>query len=161
MPKEYIKSLEDEIDWKLIDQLHSATLNFSQASLELKKLFFVLLGISVPTLIKLAGDKLDLSLFVTIYILIFAFWFLDSFTFYYQEKLRTKMDVLFNSIKQRNKENLLLPENLKQEFTIEGTKRTQDGRLLRSIFNGSVSFYIILLALNSLGLILLLNHTVK
>jgi hypothetical protein len=26
--KEYKKTLEDEIDWKIIDQLHTATLNF-------------------------------------------------------------------------------------------------------------------------------------
>jgi hypothetical protein len=67
--KEYKKSVQDEIDWKIIDQLHSATLNFSSTSLELKKLLIVLIGITVPVLVKLAGDKLDLSLFVTIYLL--------------------------------------------------------------------------------------------
>ena len=73
MIPEYKKNLDDEIDWKIIDQLHTATINFSTTSLELKKLFFVLLGISVPTLTKLAGDKLDLSLFIAIYILIITF----------------------------------------------------------------------------------------
>ena len=76
--KEYKRTLEDEIDWKVIDQLHTATVNFSSTSLELKKLFFVMVGIAVPSLIKLAGDKLDLSLFVTLYILTFTFWFIDS-----------------------------------------------------------------------------------
>ena len=32
MEKVYIKSLEDEIDWKIIDQLHSATMNNLAAS---------------------------------------------------------------------------------------------------------------------------------
>lgn len=80
--KEYKKSLEDEIDWKLIDQLHLATVNFSTMSLELKKLFFVLVGIAVPSLLKLAHDKLDISFFITLYILTITFWFLDSFTYF-------------------------------------------------------------------------------
>lgn len=42
----YRKTLDDEINWKLIDQLHSATLNFSSTSLELKKFFLFLLRLS-------------------------------------------------------------------------------------------------------------------
>ena len=108
--KEYKKSLEDEIDWKIIDQLHAATLNFSTTSLELKKLFFVLVGIAVPTLIKLAGDELDLSLFVTIYLISSTFWLLDSFTYFYQEKLREKMDKHFMQIRIRNIGTIDVPE---------------------------------------------------
>lgn len=157
--KEYKKSLEDEIDWKVIDQLHAATVNFSTASLELKKLFFVIVGIAVPSLIKLAGDKLDISLFITLYILTITFWFLDSFTYFYQEKLREKMDKHFNEIRNRNKETLIMRDDLKQDFTIE-TNRTQKDRLWRSVSNSSVRFYFVLFLLNSIGLILLLNHII-
>lgn len=114
--KEYKKTLEDEIDWKVIDQLHTATNTFSTASLELKKLYFVLVGVAVPSLIKLASDKLDTSLFVTLYLLTFAFWFLDSFTYFYQEKLREKMDKLFNQIKSRNKEVVIIGEHEVRDF---------------------------------------------
>ena len=31
------KNIENEIDWKIIDQLHNATSNFSKNSLEIKK----------------------------------------------------------------------------------------------------------------------------
>lgn len=155
--KEYKKSLEDEIDWKVIDQLHSATVNFSTTSLELKKLFFVLVGIAVPSLLKLAHDKLDISFFITLYILTITFWFLDSFTYFYQEKLREKMDKHFNQIKSRNKETLIMPDNLKQDFTIE-TNRTQENRVWRSVSNPSVRFYFFLFVLNSIGIILFLNH---
>jgi hypothetical protein len=157
--KEYKKSLEDEIDWKLIDQLHTATVSFYSTSLELKKLFFVLVGIAVPSLIKLSGDKLDISFFITLYILTFTFWFLDSFTYFYQEKLREKMDKHFNLIKSRNKETLIIPSNIIQDFTIE-MSRTQKNRLWRSVSNPSVRFYFVLLILNTIGFVLLLNNVI-
>lgn len=155
--KEYKRTLEDEIDWKVIDQLHTATVNFSTTSLELKKLFFVLIGIAVPSLIKLASDKLDHSLFITLYILTFTFWFMDSFTFFYQEKLREKMNWHFTAIKNRNKETLLMPDTIKQDFTIE-TNRTKENRVWRSATNPSVRFYFVLFALNTIGLVLFVNN---
>lgn len=33
------KNIENEIDWKIIDQLHNATNNFSKNCLEIKKTF--------------------------------------------------------------------------------------------------------------------------
>ena len=150
--KEYLKSVEDEIDWKIIDQLHSATLNFSSTSLELKKLLFVLVGIAVPSLVKLAGDKLDFSLFVTIYLLSISFWFLDSLTFYYQESLREKMDNRFSQIKSRNVEAIILVDQKSDNFTLENN-RTDKGRIKRSAFNLSTRLYLIVIILNTIGLI--------
>jgi hypothetical protein len=157
---EYKRTLDDEVDWKIIDQLHNATINFSSTSLELKKLFFVLVGIAVPALIKLAGDKLDISLFVTLYILTITFWSLDSFTFFYQEKLREKMDKLFNQIKERHKENLIVLRDITEEFTLEKTRRP-DNRIWRSIWNPSVRLYGILFLVNTLTLILFLNKLLR
>lgn len=158
MDNQYKKSLEDEIDWKVIDQLHAATINFSSTSLELKKLFFVLLGISVPTLVKLAKDKLDLSLFITIYILALSFWSLDSFTYFYQEKLRDKMDDIFSRIKSRNQEKVIIssfPTESLEEYTIEAD-RTSNKRVSRSIWNPSVKFYLVMIILNSIAFFLFL-----
>jgi hypothetical protein len=151
--KVYKRTLEDEIDWKIIDQLHSATLNFSTTSLELKKLLVVLIGIAVPSLIKLADDRLDLSLFVTIYLLAFTFWFLDSFTYYYQEKLREKMDKLFSQIKRRNTEVLIFTELKSEDFTLEN-ERTSKNRIIRSVLNPSVGLYVFVILLNTIALIL-------
>lgn len=159
--KEYIRTLDDEIDWKVIDQLHSATSNFSSTSLEIKKLFFVLVGIAVPSLIKLAGDKLDISFFVTFYILILTFWFLDSFTYFYQEKLRGKMDERFIQIKRRHKEeSFIITDGPKEEFTIEIT-RTSNKRFWRSIFNSSLRIYWILLIINSFGTVLFITEKIQ
>jgi hypothetical protein len=154
--KEYKRTLEDELDWKVIDHLHSATVNFSTTSLEIKKLFFVLIGIAVPSIIKLSGDKLDLSLFIALYILTFTFWFLDSFTYFYQEKLREKMNWHFNEIKNRNKESLIVYDGIQQGLAIE-VNRTNKNRLWRSASNPSVRFYFILFTLITLGLLFFLN----
>jgi hypothetical protein len=151
--REYKKSLDDEIDWKVIDQLHAATVGFSTTSLELKKIFLVLLGIAVPTLLKLAGDQLDLSFFVTIYLLICTFWFLDAFTYFYQEKLREKMDLRFNSLRTRNSEGLVSSNGKRLEFTIE-VNRTYTGRLRRSILNYSLWIYYLFFMLNTLAFML-------
>ena len=153
--KEYKKSLEDEIDWKIIDQLHSATLNFSTTSLELKKLLFVLIGIAVPSLIKLAGDKLDISLFITVYLLALTFWFLDSFTYFYQEKLREKMDKHFSQIKSRNAHTLILSDKRVDDFTLENDRTAKD-RFIRSVINPSVRLYILVIGLNTIAFILYL-----
>jgi hypothetical protein len=157
--KEYKKSVQDEIDWKIIDQLHSATLNFSSTSLELKKLLIVLIGIAVPALVKLAGDKLDLSLFVTIYLLSFTFWFLDSLTYYYQENLRELMDIRFNQIKTRNSPAIITTEKGLDNFTLDN-KRTKKGRAQRSAFNISVRLYMVGLLLNTIGFTLYLLNII-
>ena len=159
MNKGYTKSLEDEIDWKIIDQLHTATIKFSSTSLEIKKLYFVLIGIAVPTIIKLSANKLDISLFSTLYILTLTFWFLDSFTYYYQEKLREKMNLRFAEIKKRNKESLIVPSNIVVEYVIE-TNRTNRKRLWRSIFNSSIILYLVFLILNSLAMWLYLKEVI-
>jgi hypothetical protein len=158
--KEYKRTLDDEIDWKIIDQLHSATVNFSLTSLEIKKLFIVLIGIAVPALIKLAGDKLDFSLFITLYLLIFTFWFLDGFTYFYQEKLREQMNWHITKIKNRNDKNLKLTKTIKPSFTLEA-HRTKENRFLRSISNPSVKLYFIMSILNTIGLILFVNHCIE
>lgn len=159
--KEYNRTVDDDIDWKVIDQLHAATNNFSKTSLELKKLFFILVGISVPALLKLAGDKLEISFFITFYIYILAFWFLDSFTYFFQDKLREKMNEKFINIKTRHKEDCRIDSDKnKQEFTIENTRNSKN-RLWRSIFNTSLSIYWILLFLNSIGIGLFLSGVIR
>lgn len=85
-----------------IDQLHNATINFSKNSLEIKKLLFVVIGISTPLIINLCNNQLDVALFISLYIIIFSFWIFDSYTYYYQKKLRFQMDHYFEQILTRN-----------------------------------------------------------
>lgn len=154
----YEKSLEDEIDWKVIDQLHTATNFFASTSTELKKIFFTLIVIAIPTLIKLSGDKLDKALFISIFILTFLFWILDSYTYFYQDKLREKMNSLFNNIKDRNKTRNL-QDNNEEEVTIE-INRTSENRLKRSLFNYSMFLYLLVFVINFLASTLFYNELI-
>lgn len=148
---EYKKSFEDEVDWKIIEQLHNATTRFSSSSLEFKKIYFMIIGIATPIIFKLSGEKFDIALLISPLIISFFFWFLDSFTYYYQEKLREKMDNHFEILKKRNeKKNIVINQahsTQKEEFTLEN-KRDSKSRLKRSILNNSSAFYPILIILN-------------
>lgn len=140
---EYKKSFEDEIDWKIIDQLHNATNNFSSSSLEFKKIYFILLGILTPIIFKLGDNKFDVALLITPFCLSIFFWVLDIITYYIQETLRESMDKHFEKLKERNSDTA---EN-NDEYTLPNN-RTKKSRLYRSIFNNSAFFYPIILFLN-------------
>lgn len=147
------KNIENEIDWKIIDQLHNATNNFSKNCLEIKKLLFVVIGISTPLIINLCNNKLDRSLFISLYLFIVSFWLFDSYSYYYQEKLRAKMNDRFKNISERNND-VNSVETSEEEFTLQ-KNRTNKKRILRSLFNMShLVFYGILFLLVTLGFVL-------
>ncbi|MEP2237908.1 MAG: hypothetical protein ABJI22_06075 [Maribacter sp.] len=158
---EYKKSFEDEVDWVIIDQLHSATSRFSTASIELKKMFIILIGISIPAIIKLTGSKLDLSLFVTIYVLTITFWYLDSFTYFYQETLRAKMDERFTKLKTKNTQVDTENENLEIDQYTLPDDRKESNRWLRAFKNSSVRLYQIFFILNTIALLLYITKVIK
>lgn len=139
--QEKIYSLHDMIDWKIIDQLHNSTKMFSTTSLELKKTMFVLIGIIIPTLIKLSNDKFDISIIISIYIISVSFWILDSFTYFNQEKMRELMDNRFENILRRN--NNCIDINL----TLNANRNTK--RFIRSFFNTSQIIYMLLIIINT------------
>jgi hypothetical protein len=154
---EYKKSFEDEVDWVIIDQLHSATSRFSTASIELKKMFIILIGISIPAIIKLTDSKLDESLFVTIYVLTFTFWYLDGFTYFYQENLRAKMDERFEKLKRKNTVSETEDENSEtDEYTLPDDRKKSD-RWSRAFLNSSVRIYQIFFILNTIAFVLFIK----
>ena len=139
--------IKNDIDWKIIDQLHNATINFSKTSLELKKLLFVVLGISTPIIFSVFDNKLDRFLFIFLGICILMFWLYDSYTYYFQEKLRSSMNNRFTNIAKRN--NVKIEAN--KYFTLP-SNRSNNHRLIRSIFNDSnLIFYGIFIVLVVLG----------
>lgn len=149
-------NIEDKIDWKKIDQLHNATVNFSKSSLEIKKLLFVVIGISTPLIINLSDNKLDASLFISLYIILIPFWIFDSYTYYYQKKLRATMDSLFIEIRNRN------TDNTSDVFETELQTMSQIKLILRALFNLShICFYGVLLVLITLVLILYLCGIIR
>ena len=154
---EYKKTFEDEVDWKIIDQLHNATNRFSSSSLELKKIYFVLLGIVAPIVFKIGKEKFDIALLITPLVITLFFWFLDSFTYYYQEKLREKMDKHFVKLKERNMPPVTIikyTHEYTHEYTLE-SGRTSKKRFFRSVLNYSSAFYPAIVGLN---IILIICH---
>lgn len=112
--KSYQKSLSDEIDFKIVDQLHSAASQISGFCYEIKKLCVATLFIALTFIVKFTNNRLDSSIFISSYCMIFSFWFLDAVSYYYQVKLRGKILTTINNIKERNKE----------------TKETDDGDMI-------------------------------
>lgn len=127
--------INSEIDWKIIDQLHNAVLNFSKNSMQAKKIMFTLLGFFVAAMIQAPTLYSIVKWFPVVIGIVVLFWAFDAYTYYYQEKLRAAMDARFEAIKSRftggiNEDEFTLPE-----------KRQKGCRLGRSLFNGSVLFY--------------------
>lgn len=112
-----MKKIKDEIDSMKINQLHNATINFSKNSLEIKKLLFVVIGISTPLIINLCNNHITGVLFVSLYIIIFLFWIFDSYTYYYQKKLRFQMNYYFERILNRNRKNVRNTSNFRKNST--------------------------------------------
>lgn len=142
--QEYKKTLADEIDWKIIDQLHNVTLNFSSKSLEIKRIFVIFIGILVPVALQLSKNTLSWALFSSLYVVIISFWLVDSYTYYYQEKLRGLMNKKFESNSLRNgtsdtKHFVIDPKRVKKK----GLKS-----LVKSMFNFSHLLYYIMIILN-------------
>ena len=156
MSEKYEKSLDDELDWNQANQYHSAVLQISDKSFEIKKLSIITITTFITVLVKFTSDKLDLSLFVSTYLIIMMFWFIDSVTYYYQVKLRINISNHLKNIKVRNTQN---SSDTSNTFVIEPGRITNKKR--KAAFNNSMWVYYILLFFNSIALILFLVGIIK
>ncbi|WP_051961986.1 hypothetical protein [Methylobacter sp. BBA5.1] len=98
----YSKCLDDELDWKLIDQLHSAVSQISGFCFEAKKLCVTVQFVVIGVIATFTEKKLDHAIFVAGFLIPLCFWFLDSVGYYYQAKLRTSMEKIRGQIASRN-----------------------------------------------------------
>lgn len=132
---EYKRTFLDELNWNQIEQLHNATAALSKQSFEIKKICLTLEVASLTLIAKFLNNNLDLSLFVTGLIIPVFFYLLDTMTYYYQDKLRSKMIKEENIIRVRYQEE-------------EKENPHNSWRLLRSFFNHSHWIYLALIALD-------------
>lgn len=135
MPQETRRDIDSEIDWKIIDQLHNAVLNFSHNSMQAKKIMFAILGVLFAAMFRVETPRSCLKWFPFVIVLVVLFWAFDAYTYYYQEKLRADMDVRFRSLKKR-----CHSADSNDEYTLPDSRGTC-GRLWRSIFNLSVLLF--------------------
>lgn len=140
------KKIADELDKIQIDQLHKATLNFSNHSLETKKLC-VTVQIAVYTL--LAGiykesplSNLVIALELLGILIPILFYAVDVVLYYYQDRLRENMNSKMNDIKKRHR------------LAAQAENRNKK-RLLRSFFNGSQILYLGLIIISVIAPLLI------
>ncbi len=100
------KKIADALTKIQIDQLHKSTLNFSNQSFEIKKLWVVTLtalGTIVFGLGNFDFSSENISLYCGLsFSITLVFWMLDGYTYYYQKKLRYQMIEEEHKIYQRH-----------------------------------------------------------
>lgn len=123
----------DELNKMQIEQLHKATLNFSNNSLETKKLC-ITVEVAVFTLLTgVYREKPFAELFVILrvfgVIVPTLFYIVDVVLYYYQDRLRANMIREENEIRKRHQ--------------LDERKNSRNNyRLFRSLFNGSQIMYL-------------------
>lgn len=143
--KPYTKSLADELDWKLLDQLHNAVSQISGFCFEIKKFCVTTTFIVLTLLVKFTSNKLDDAIFVAGFIIPFCFWFLDSIGYYYQVKLRGTMEAIRTNIKERAEINIITNERVISKERIE---KKLLSKVKNSFFNNSMWLYVFMITID-------------
>ena len=149
----YVKSLDDELDWKLLEQLHKVVLQLSDTCFKIKQIC-VTAQIAVATLlVKFTDNNLDDSIFVAGLLIAFLFWFLDGVTFYYQVKIRGTMNGITERLKSRQPEKATIlaadGSPLPEVIGSERADRSLPRRIRDSFFNHSMWLYWVLMGVAS------------
>lgn len=158
--KPYTKSLQDELDWKLLDQLHSVVAQISGFCFETKKFCVTTEFVVLAFLAKFTKDSLDHSLFITGLLIALCFWFLDGVAYFYQVKLRGTMGVIRDRLASRSHEPIILDVRVKviEDERIDGAIGT---RIREAFFNHSMWIYYALLLLGAIAWILFALGAIK
>jgi len=140
--KEYAKTLDDELDWKLMDQLHGAVSQFSSFCFEIKKFCVTTVFVLLSLIVSLT-KSVDLSMFVAGFVVPISFWVLDTTAYYYQVKIRGRMEDIRKSIINRSEVKIDIGDTTKI-IEISRTKGGHAKRILEAAFNHSMWIYAIL-----------------
>ena len=143
--KPYTKTLQDELDWKLLDQLSGVVSQISSFCFETKKFCITTLFVVITLMAKFTIGKLDDSIFVAGLCIPLCFWFLDSTGYFYQVKLRGTMEQIRLRLESRD---------FKPLVGADGTKIIDKARVdipiylkvQGAVFNHSMWLYVVLIA---------------
>lgn len=142
---EYKRTLEDELDWSLLDQLHNVVLQTSTFCFRTKQICLTVDIAIVGILIKITDSNLDTSIFVAGLLIPLGFWFLDTIGYFYQVKIRGVMSNIRGRIENRNAEKIILSGNEKI-IEDERVKASQIKKVSNAFFNHSMWLYVFLIA---------------
>lgn len=134
------QSIEDQIDWKQIDHLHAAVLQLAGFCFELKRFCITTEFLVLALLSRLTGNALDLSFFVAGLAIPLGFWFLDAVAYYYQDKLRVRMDALYERIAARNGNKVVYIANA-VILKAKSTGLQMPRRVIGAVLNHSMWLY--------------------
>lgn len=156
----YTKSLEDELDWKLLDQLYGVTSQISNFCFEIKKFCITTEFVVLALMAKFTENKLDSSLFITGLAIPVCFWFLDSVAYYYQVSIRGTMDNIRVRIEKRNNGQLTSTSGVPiiNPDRIEISKRK---RIFNATINHSMWLYVLIISADIAAWALYIQGTIK
>ncbi|HTC33323.1 MAG TPA: hypothetical protein VK724_08125 [Bryobacteraceae bacterium] len=158
--KAYVKTLEDELDWKLLDQLAGVVTQISSFCFEIKK-FCVTTAFVVLTLIaSFTRAKVDHSLFVAGLVVPICFWFLDSVAYFYQVKLRGSMDSIRERIVSRGGQ-IGGSSAIGQVISPKRASRSGSGKVFDAAFNHSMWLYGLMLLIDLVVWGLFVNRSIS
>ncbi|MCH7638423.1 MAG: hypothetical protein IH855_03025 [Bacteroidetes bacterium] len=146
---DYERTVEDDLDWSLLDQLHAVVLQIGTFCFRTKQVCLTVLVGVVGVIATFTSDKLDQSIFVAAAVITVSFWFLDSVGYYYQVKLRGIMDGVRDRIHKRHADSVLRGPN-SEVISDTRTERPVGHRLFDTFFNHSMWLYLFLIVLDIL-----------
>lgn len=131
MSDEDVKTASDAIDWKVVDQLHDATLKISSDCFEYKKLCVAVVAGVIALMVRFGSENNLQFVFAVCGLVCLGFWFSDATAYFYQRSLRRMMAIKFNSIAERN--GVSEEQNLDQPT------------MFAAMFNRSMALYFVLI----------------
>lgn len=141
--KPYTKTLQDELDWKLLDQLSGVVSQISSFCFEIKKFCVTTLFVVLTLMAKFTNDKLDHSIFVAGLCIPLCFWFLDSTGYFYQVKLRGTMEQIRLRLTSRDARPLVASDGT-AIIAPERVNASSSRRVLDAALNHSMWLYAVL-----------------
>lgn len=141
---EYERSIEDDLDWSLLDQLHSVVLQIGTFCFRTKQVCLTVLTAVVALIATFTDDTLDHSIFVAAVVIPICFWLLDSIAYFYQVKIRGMMDGIRDRIHNRHAAGVLRGPDL-EVISNDRTDRRIALRLWDALFNHSMWLYPVLI----------------
>lgn len=138
--------IKDSLDRMQIEQLHNATLNFSNSCIETKKLYVTVM-IAVFTVFAAIYEE-ELASHLTIIlgfeiVVTFFFWIVDSVFYYYQSKLRKQMGCQVKKIEARH--NIREESKSTESAPTESADKIKSGltaeQVVKSFTNMSQTMY--------------------
>ena len=140
--------LSYELDWQLLDQLHSVVLQISTFCFRTKQICLTVDVAVAGILFKFTDNRLDDAIFVAGLLIPVGFWFLDSVAYFYQVKLRGLMQIIRGELRERNQKNLVQGVEHSPVIAAERLKKTWLGNAWNALVNHSMWLYGILIAVD-------------